>query len=413
MHDFDTLTVAFSSGARYDGPVNEKDNNAASKEPRKRWSWKKRLFSFFLGSVVAVLLLEGLLRWHDPLSLRVKGSKVSLPINERLVIENHSIDKADREIVHTRNSIGFRGANPPRDFDRHLTIITVGGSTTECFYLSDDKTWPEQMRRRWDESFENVWVNNAGLDGHSTFGHELLLSSYLKPLRPKVVIYLVGLNDVGNESINYYDYKLRRRPTKSFFGEFYLELTESSAIVNYIENLRRHYRAKEMGVTHGNVNHEQLVLLSQTQPQFADAKRQSLVEQHRAQFLAGYKQRIRQLVQGTREAGIRPVLVTQPALYGDAVDDQTGVDLGKIAVADVNGSTKWQILELYNDATRKVAAEENVPVIDLAAQLSKSSRFFYDFHHFSNEGARSVGHIVADGLRPYLKADFERYARNE
>ena len=49
------------------------------------------------------------------------------------------------------------------------------------------------MQRR----FKGLWLNNAGLSGNSTFGHYILMQDYLVKLKPKVVIFLVGINDLG------------------------------------------------------------------------------------------------------------------------------------------------------------------------------------------------------------------------
>jgi hypothetical protein len=45
-----------------------------------------------------------------------------------------------------------------------------------------------------------------------------------------------------------------------------------------------------------------------------------------------------------------------------------------------------------------------VQVIDLAHQLPKDSRYFYDFLHFTNDGALRVGDIVFDGLAARIEA---------
>ena len=74
--------------------------------------------------------------------------------------------------------------------------MAVGGSTTEGFYLSDGRTWPERLAVRLRPEMRKVWVNNAGLDGHSTFGHLLLTRQAIVPLHPKVMLYLVGVNDM-------------------------------------------------------------------------------------------------------------------------------------------------------------------------------------------------------------------------
>ena len=45
--------------------------------------------------------------------------------------------------------------------------------------------------------FTRVWINNAGLDGATTYRHLILLEDYVVKLQPKVVLFLVGINDVG------------------------------------------------------------------------------------------------------------------------------------------------------------------------------------------------------------------------
>jgi len=98
------------------------------------------------------------------------------------------------------NSLGFRGPELPADLDDRLSILTVGGSTTECFYVSEGKTWSDLLARRLEGRLDRVWLNNAGLDGHSSFGHRVLLSSEaVVRLHPKVVVFLVGCNDVARD----------------------------------------------------------------------------------------------------------------------------------------------------------------------------------------------------------------------
>jgi hypothetical protein len=38
------------------------------------------------------------------------------------------------------------GALACRNRKNYITIITVGGSTTECKFLSDNETWPEPLK---------------------------------------------------------------------------------------------------------------------------------------------------------------------------------------------------------------------------------------------------------------------------
>ncbi len=107
------------------------------------------------------------------------------------------------------------------------------------------------------------------------------------------------------------------------------------------------------------------------------------------------------------------MLITQPALYGPGKDEPTGVDLGAIAVGELNGSAMWDILESYNDVTREVGRDEEVLVVDLAAEMPKNSDLYYDFLHFSNAGAKVVAEILADRLTPSLQTKFPPFRRNE
>ena len=93
--------------------------------------------------------------------------------------------------------------------------------------------------------------------------------------------------------------------------------------------------------------------------------------------------------------------MTQPALFGDGADPTTGVELARVKVnGRGNGHLEWRLLEMVNDVTRRVAAEQGVVLIDLARELPKDSKYFYDYLHFSNAGAARVGEIVAAHLAP-------------
>ena len=88
------------------------------------------------------------------------------------------------------------------------------------------------------------------------------------------------------------------------------------------------------------------------------------------------------------------MLATQPVLYGTGVDDLTGINLETIPVGEVDGATHWELLERYNQVTREVGLESDTQVIDVAKQLPKSSRYFYDLTHYNLAGAEEVAEIV-------------------
>jgi hypothetical protein len=131
----------------------------------------KNLGVFLGGCLVALLVLEVLLRVYNPLEIRFKPDRIVLPVNKHYILNNvGKFTKLPPKTRHTNNRLGFRGEPPPRNFGDYLTIITIGGSTTECFYPFDGQTWPDLLGRNLAHDFHRVWINNAGLDGATTYG---------------------------------------------------------------------------------------------------------------------------------------------------------------------------------------------------------------------------------------------------
>jgi lysophospholipase L1-like esterase len=122
------------------------------------------------------------------------------------------------------------------------------------------------------------------------------------------------------------------------------------------------------------------------------------IARHESDFLPGFAERVSALVAESRAAGIEPILITQPALYGEGIDPTTGRELGELDVFGTSSALKWRLLELYNDATRRVAADESVLLIDVAHKLPKDSRLYWDFIHYSPAGAAEFAAIVANEL---------------
>jgi len=144
-----------------------------------------------------LLLLELGLRVYNPFHFRVKGNKIVLTAN-RVELYHGSSPKFEKLITVTRNSLGFRGPDPPENRDATLSVIAVGGSTTECRSMSDQAMWTAALGRNLAERFHPVWVDNAGLNGHSTFAHAVLLRDHVIPLHPKVVVFHIGGMDQGH-----------------------------------------------------------------------------------------------------------------------------------------------------------------------------------------------------------------------
>lgn len=345
----------------------------------------RNLVALAMGCFIAILILEIFLRFFNPLPVRVKNNEIILPANRVFTFENTHIPDLDKKIVHTKNSLGFRGEEIPLDFEDHTSVIVVGGSTTECRFLSDGmdwvSLWGEKVR---DNHIRPVWFNNAGLDGHSTFGHRVLLNEYLAKLQPNFIVYLIGVNEIGRADLHQDDMALMKNQSFSILDW----LKKNSEIALLANNLRRSLLAYQIDLGHGNLD------LKKAEHKVLDSLEVAKEVAHHQVFLADYEKRLTQLVEDTKKYNIQPILLSQPLLFGEGTDDVTDVNLETIQTRFQNGKAYWQVLEAYNNVSRKVAIEQNIIFLDLAYHLPKSSLYFYDGMHFTNEGAMAISDIL-------------------
>ena len=385
-------------------------------EPGIPWRLKARQLALWVlirgllvvcGLIMATGVLEVALRVHNPFETRIIGDKIVLPANRTYEYKNDLSEKLDGKITHTKNSLGFRGDEPPDDFNPALTVVTVGGSTTESIYLSDGKTWSDELSLRLTESFRDTWLNNAGLDGHSTYGHLVLMTDHVRILQPDIAIFLVGLNDRSRNDPATADLEsLKSGISLGSAKAFVKSLSPYSEAVSLALNAYRTIQARSQGLNHTSVDLQKVetVPLEQTGWQETEIL-------HRERFLPGFERRLAELVQVSRSNGIEPVFVTQPALFGNGIDGSSGVDLRTVPVSGVSGQRAWDVLELYNQVTRKVGERNQALVIDLASKLEKNARYYYDYIHFTNDGSAMVGELIWEELCPFLSVNFSSHAK--
>jgi len=355
------------------------------------------------GCFVALIVLEVLLRIFHPLEIRFKPDRIVLPVHKRYIFDNTEKfpTKLAKTTIHTKNSLGFRGEVPPPNFQDYLTIITIGGSTTECFYLSDGRTWPDLLGQKLSREFNRVWVNNAGLDGATTYRHLILMEDYVVTLRPKVVLFLIGINDVGAGNL-----EAAATPPEHYLRRRWRALLNRSEVYALGQNLSRYFMAQNRGLHHTQVDLKKAGTLDL--PSGAESR---MLQDYEADSRPFFAARLEKLVKVCRDHGIEPVLITQPTLYGPGVDPVTGVDLSAIKVGDDNGRSRFQVIDLYNGVTRQVAQTNGVLLIDLARDLPRDSAFYYDFLHYTEPGADAVAGIVALRLAPWLAQRYPSFRK--
>lgn len=354
----------------------------------------KNLLAISFGIVISLFILEIFLRIYNPIPTRVKGHRIVLPVNQKYETQNNTIPGLDPYIVHTKNALGFRGENLTDNFTDRLSIITVGGSTTECFYLSDGQDWPNILGKNLKQEFPNIWINNAGLDGHSTFGHQILLDDFLLKLKPKFILFLVGVNDIERKDLSSYD---SAQLNNFKHPNLKLRLIEHSELLNTMYVVVKKWRARKEQIGHWYMDVNKVDTLSNSSKEIHD------IVTSQKPFLSNYKSRLQRLIRTCKANNITPVFLTQPMLFGDVNDPATGKYLGNIWLRKRSSLAYWHTMEAYNAVTLNTCSQNNVTCIDLAAKMPKSTMLFYDEVHYKKAGADTLAAIVVKELLPILK----------
>jgi lysophospholipase L1-like esterase len=359
-----------------------------------------------LGCLVALLVLEVLLRIYNPLEIRFKPDRIVLPVNKHYLINNvGKFTKLPPTTIHTKNSLGFRGAPPPRNFSDYLTIVTVGGSTTECFYLSDGRTWTDLLGRELSRHFHRVWINNAGLDGATTYRHLILMEDYIDKLRPKVVLLLFGINDVGAGNIAAEE---AEKEEGHYLKNLWRTVLYHSEAYCLEQNLYHYLLAQSRGLRHQEINLRKVPVLDH----IPAARAQKTLLEYQTASLPYFVTRVDKLIKVSRDHGIEPVFITQPTLYGPGIDPVTGVNLATVRLGNhLNGGLMFKIVDLYNDVTRQEADKHQVLLIDLAREMPRNSAYYYDYLHYTEPGAAEVAAIIDRHLAPWLARRYPAFKK--
>ena len=344
---------------------------------KKLKSLVKNGSALFMGCLFAFILAEIAIRIINPFPSRIKGDKIVLKANlSRKVTIDPPQEGLDETINYSANSIGFRGPNPDDDLSDNFSIITVGGSTTECSLLDDEKTWSQQLYYKLKEDYDNVWLNNGGLDGCTTNGHLVLLEDYIIKLQPTMVAFLIGVNDRGRANFDSEDGFLINRKESLI-----RKLSKKSEFITLLSNLYETYRAKKVNLYHGAKKATPKTKANKSNPE----QQQKLIEKLKfhQEFQKGYAEGVLKLITVCKENGIDPVIITQPLL-------------------DHSMTNSWKIMDMYNQTALTVAKESNTLGIDLGNLLDKKDKFYYDSMHYNNIGAKKVSEILFNELNKYL-----------
>ncbi|MFK7933174.1 MAG: hypothetical protein AB8G22_06665, partial [Saprospiraceae bacterium] len=123
--------------------------------------------------------------------------------------------------------------------------------------------------------------------------------------------------------------------------------------------------------------------------------------------LLDYEKSLRKFAALTKQLDKKSIWLTQPVIWQENMDEFTKT-LGTPMIANKNlnhysPKALFQGMERYNERLKKVAQEEDIPVVDLSKILPKDTTVFYDYCHFNILGNAQVNEAVYPTLLEMMK----------
>jgi len=336
--------------------------------------------------LICAIIFEVVLRLFTPPAIFHPG--LSFNPHNKMVLDVELYGVGDT-VYYSTNKWGMRGDPIPSEWDSKRSIVIIGGSTTQCMYLSDDKTWPAQLQNCLLSADTSIIVQNAGLDGHSTRGHLLLMEKVIPKIKPDMVIFLIGVNDLGH-SLN---------EERFILGNPYEQTSIAYNLFTYSRLAQFIYTWQQILINkapvvektkYGQPNGYAGKPLLQKSP-LPDSLESILPS------LREFEENIVELHKRAREESVEILFLTQPMLF-DSTSEWDSIEgrsywLGKQELV-ISAATYWRMMSIFNRHLVRVCDSLNVPCFDLASQIPHRQQYFYDHVHFNEAGAAFVAEKV-------------------
>lgn len=314
----------------------------------------------------------------------------------------------------TVNSLGLRGAEPRPDVPR---ILCVGGSTTECFYLDDDKSWPAVLERELASAGHPAQALNAGRSGLVAADHALLLEKLPEAKDADCWVVLCGVNDLGHQLRGLYADSVARSFERTFAYRrpglahaWRRPWQRNLLLVERLEQVRHRVKAAFRDADYQVVQDTEVIQDPEGQWIARERQRRMAAEKSAElprlePWLDEYERQLARIIALARASDKRLVLLTQPVLWQTPMPpelDELCLGGELLAGGRLSNELRAAAMAAYNQRMLEVARRERVECLDLASALPRTLESFYDDCHFNEPGARRVAqelsaHFVATG----------------
>lgn len=347
-------------------------------------SWiKKKLVSL---SIILLSCFIGLLIFE--ISLRITSSdrkwlityELNILRNFQFTYNISNLYPSDvLNVKYVRNEFGLRdNCDGPDKID----ILTIGGSTTDQRYVNFEFTYQTVLQQRLRDVINDFGcVSNAGIDGHSTWGHIYAFKNWfplIPELKPKFILLYVGINDADFNRIGpKFGYDENEKNIKNFLKRF--EIVKELLPIYRFFLTKNNLAASGHAPSHYNLNDYTVTSMNEKTIGLS-AKNASL-----------FKSRIEILLKKIQALNAIPICVTQPHRFVIKKDNLI-YGIPNILGNGFSGIDYDFSLQQLNSILFDLCGENTIDLYN----HNFLSFHFYDGVHTTALGSQEIGNRLAD-----------------
>ena len=280
------------------------------------------------------------------------------------------------KFFYKRNFWGFRGNefNP-----KNVKIIFEGGSTGNQRFTPENLTIVGHLNKKFSDTNQDELIYNASTDGKSVTGYINDFKhwfSKIPELKPKYVIFYIGINDRFIDDNFYLDNKI----SESTIDQVKDYIKNNSIIVDKFKDFKNKYYPKNTLAY--DLNKADLYD-NFTYINFQEASKKHLeIDQTNKNLIKKFNLKLDKLNLIINSKKIQPIFITQAMFNG--LEDKR--------------------LFLINNELKKFALENNYFLIPLDEMIVFNKDDFFDPIHTTPKGSKKIADSIYPQLYNYLKS---------
>ena len=330
------------------------------------------------------------LREHHPgLKRIIFPDEIYLATTDNLIVQDYPLNIDSNGFILPHNNYD----NP--DYE----IIFLGGSTTECMYVTEDNRFPYLTGQLIEKKIsKNIVSLNAGASGNSSIHSLEILLNKIIPMNPDYAVIMHAMNDYAMLAYDHTYWPIETTRSELITINDYFPKMPNETFVWHFKGLFK--------TSFPNI-YQRIFLLKErilqtnqlVEPYDEWGGRRHMIKDRDFDYMQNeFRWALQMSISACKTHNIVPVLMTQANRYKEIPDDFIIEIMAPMLKAGITFETFKKEYDTFNEIIRDLAKTNNIPLIDLARLVPQEKEYMYDALHFNDNGSIFVANIISEKL---------------